>query len=84
MARDITVSAKLRRRLVPKRELASFCGFAQSVRLAVMPANLLAFRVANLEVDEALLYLLEREAFQRLLLLPQLLLFSWDTGSIVD
>lgn len=40
MARDITVSAKLRRRLVPKRELASFCGFAQSVRLAVMPANL--------------------------------------------
>lgn len=40
MARDIAVSAKLRRRLVPKRELASFCGFAQSVRLAVMPANL--------------------------------------------
>jgi hypothetical protein len=40
MARDIAVSAKLRRRLVPKRELASFCGFAQSVRLAVMPTNL--------------------------------------------
>ena len=39
--------------------------------------QLAAFMVANLEVDEAFLFLhlLEREAFQCLLLLPQLLLF---------
>lgn len=40
MARGLIVAAKLKRRLVPKRDLASFCGYAQSVRLAVMPANL--------------------------------------------
>lgn len=40
MARNLIVAAKLNKRLVPKRDLASFCGYAQSVRLAVMPANL--------------------------------------------
>lgn len=40
LARGLTVSAKLNKRLVPKRDLAAFCGYAQSVRLAVMPANL--------------------------------------------
>lgn len=40
LARGLIVSAKLKQRLVSKRDLASFCGYAQSVRLAVMPANL--------------------------------------------
>lgn len=41
------MSAKQRNRLVSKRELASFCGFAQSVRLAVMPANLFLHSLYN-------------------------------------
>jgi hypothetical protein len=40
LARGLAISAKLNKRLVAKRDLAAFCGFAQSVRLAVMPANL--------------------------------------------
>eukprot|EP00878_Enallax_costatus_P026495 GHUV01028437.1.p2 GENE.GHUV01028437.1~~GHUV01028437.1.p2 ORF type:complete len:214 (+),score=32.88 GHUV01028437.1:753-1394(+) len=40
MAKGLAISAKLNKRRVSKRELASFCGYAQSVRLAVMPANL--------------------------------------------
>lgn len=40
LAKSIIISAKQNKRRVPKRELAAFCGYAQSVRLAVMPANL--------------------------------------------
>lgn len=40
LARGIAIAAKQNKRRVPKRELAAFCGYAQSVRLAVMPANL--------------------------------------------
>ena len=40
MAVDLRVTAKKNRRLVLKSELAKFCGFAQSVKLAVPPAQL--------------------------------------------
>ncbi|WIA34613.1 hypothetical protein OEZ86_012932 [Tetradesmus obliquus] len=40
LARGIAIAAKQNKRRAPKRELAAFCGYAQSVRLAVMPANL--------------------------------------------
>jgi hypothetical protein len=40
LARGIAVSGKQNKRRAPKRELAAFCGYAQPVRLAVMPANL--------------------------------------------
>lgn len=40
LARGIAITAKQNKRRVPKRELAAFCGYAQSMRLAVMPANL--------------------------------------------
>ena len=40
LAVDLRVTAKKNHRLVLKRELAKFCGFAQSVKLAISPANL--------------------------------------------
>ena len=39
LAVDLRVTAKKKHRLVLKRELAKFCGFAQSVKLAISPAN---------------------------------------------
>jgi hypothetical protein len=40
MAKHLRVQASLNRRMVPKRVLASFCGFAQSLSLAIHPAQL--------------------------------------------
>ena len=40
MAIDLRVTAKKNRRLVLKSDLAKFCGFAQSVKLAIPPAQL--------------------------------------------
>ncbi|GLI65770.1 hypothetical protein VaNZ11_009366, partial [Volvox africanus] len=40
LAVGLRVTAKKNRRLVQKRELAKFCGFAQSVKLALTPAPL--------------------------------------------
>jgi Reverse transcriptase (RNA-dependent DNA polymerase)/DNA N-6-adenine-methyltransferase (Dam) len=40
MAVDLKVTAKKTRRLVTKRDLAKFCGFAQSIKLAITPAQL--------------------------------------------
>ena len=40
LAVDLRVTAKKNHRLVLKRELAKFCSFAQSVKLAISPAIL--------------------------------------------
>ncbi|GIL50946.1 hypothetical protein Vafri_7022 [Volvox africanus] len=40
MAIGLRITAKKNRRLVQKRELAKLCGFAQSIKLALLPAQL--------------------------------------------
>lgn len=50
MAVGLRVTAKAGRRLVSKRDLAKFCGFAQSVKLALPPAQLF---LRNLYTDVA-------------------------------
>jgi hypothetical protein len=40
MAKQLRIAASLQKRMVSKKALASFCGFAQSLRLAIHPAQL--------------------------------------------
>ena len=53
LAVDLRVTAKKNHRLVLKRELAKFCGFAQSVKGAAVPPHDEGFRLVGLSRCQA-------------------------------